>query len=53
MSCPAASASTIQLLYDRVAIDDRPTAYVCRHFACRLPVSTADDLARQLGGPPT
>ena len=23
----------------------RPTAYVCRHFVCKLPVTSVDDLA--------
>ena len=43
---PAASA--IPLLADRVAIDGRPTAYVCRGFACRLPVGDAAALRGQL-----
>ncbi len=43
---PAASA--IPLMADRVAIDGRATAYVCRAFACRLPVGEADALRAQL-----
>ena len=30
---------SIPLLADRTMIDGRPTAYVCRDFACRLPVT--------------
>jgi uncharacterized protein YyaL (SSP411 family) len=41
-------SSSIPLLHDRVAQDGRPTAYVCRGFACRLPVTDADALRRQL-----
>src|SRR4029078_2846102 len=33
------SASAVPLLAGRVAIGDRPTAYVCRGFTCRLPVT--------------
>jgi uncharacterized protein YyaL (SSP411 family) len=51
---PASSA--IPLLADRVQRDGRPTAYVCRRFVCRLPVTEPDDLVRELGavedGPP-
>ena len=36
------------LLADRPMIDGQPTAYVCRHFVCRLPVTSADALAAQL-----
>ena len=43
------AASAVPLLHDRVAIDGRPTAYVCRHFACRLPVTEPSALADQLG----
>ena len=38
----------LALLADRPMINDRPTAYVCRHFVCRLPVTSVDDLANQL-----
>jgi uncharacterized protein len=38
----------LALLADRPMINDRPTAYVCRHFVCRLPVNSAEDLAIQL-----
>jgi uncharacterized protein len=47
------SASVIPLLADRVTIDGRPTAYVCRRFACRLPVTDPDALAAQLAEPVT
>jgi hypothetical protein len=43
---PAASA--IPLLDDRIAIDGRPTAYVCREFVCRLPVTSPDALRLEL-----
>ena len=29
-------------------IDGRPTAYVCRDFACRLPVTDPDALRAEL-----
>ena len=38
----------LALLADRPMINDKPTAYVCRHFVCRLPVTSVDDLAIQL-----
>ena len=45
-----AASSEVPLLHDRVAIDGRPTAYVCRNFACNLPVTDAAALAEQLQG---
>jgi uncharacterized protein len=42
------TASLIPLLADRIAIDGRPTAYVCRGFACQIPVTSAEDLRNQL-----
>jgi len=38
----------IPLLADRPLINDQATAYVCRQFVCRLPVTSAEDLASQL-----
>jgi hypothetical protein len=46
------SASVIPLLADRVAIEGRPTAYVCRGFVCRLPVATAEVLRAELDATP-
>jgi hypothetical protein len=42
------SGSVIPLLKDRVAIDGRATAYVCRGFVCRLPVQAREALREQL-----
>ena len=39
----------IPLLAGRTAHDGQPTAYVCRNYACRQPVTTAHDLAAELG----
>ena len=41
-------ASTIPLLADRPTLHGRPTAYVCRGFACRAPVTDPDALREQL-----
>jgi uncharacterized protein len=38
------------LLTDRPMINNLPTAYVCRQFVCKLPVTAVDDLADQLQG---
>jgi uncharacterized protein YyaL (SSP411 family) len=45
----AATASAVPLLHDRVAVDGRPTAYVCHGFTCRLPVTDPAALAAELG----
>jgi uncharacterized protein len=48
-----AAGSVVPLLDGRVALDGRPTAYVCRQFTCRLPVTDPADLVGQLAaGPP-
>jgi uncharacterized protein YyaL (SSP411 family) len=43
---PASSA--VPLLEGRTRVRDRPTAYVCRNFACLVPVTDADALEAQL-----
>jgi hypothetical protein len=45
---PDPAASAVPLLADRTLVDGRPAAYVCRGFACRLPVTTGDALAAEL-----
>jgi uncharacterized protein len=42
--------SELALLEARPMINNQPTAYVCRHFVCKLPVTSVDDLASQLQG---
>ena len=44
----APGGSLVPLLEGRTSIDGRPTAYVCRGFTCRLPVTDPDALATQL-----
>jgi uncharacterized protein YyaL (SSP411 family) len=36
------------LLAGRPLVDDRPTAYLCQDFACKLPTNSPEDLQRQL-----
>jgi uncharacterized protein YyaL (SSP411 family) len=43
---PAASA--IPLLADRIEIDGRATAFVCRGFVCRMPTTTVEQLRAEL-----
>ena len=38
-----------ELLQDRIALNHAPTAYVCQHFVCQLPVTDPEDLQRQVG----
>jgi uncharacterized protein YyaL (SSP411 family) len=45
---PPGVPTAVPLLADRPQIGGRPTAYVCRNFACRTPVTDADALAGQL-----
>nr|WP_230208410.1 thioredoxin domain-containing protein [Microlunatus sp. Gsoil 973] len=46
--CGLPDTPDVPLLRDRIMIDNRPTAYVCRQFVCRMPVTTADALLGQL-----
>jgi uncharacterized protein len=39
----------VPLLAGRSLVQGRPAAYVCRNFACRLPVTSADELLAALG----
>jgi uncharacterized protein len=44
----AAAAAGLPLLEGRPLVDGKPTAYVCRNYACELPVTDRAALARQL-----
>ncbi len=46
-------SSAVPLLADRIALDGRPTAYVCQHFTCRLPVTDPATLVDQLAAAST
>ncbi|PYO79422.1 MAG: thioredoxin domain-containing protein, partial [Gemmatimonadetes bacterium] len=45
---PPGESQMVKLLDDRPLIDDQPTAYVCRGYACDRPVTDADTLSEQL-----
>ncbi len=42
------AVEVVPLLRDRPMIEGRATAYVCEHYTCQQPVSSAAELARQL-----
>jgi uncharacterized protein YyaL (SSP411 family) len=39
----------VPLLAEKPMVGDRPTAYVCRNYACQQPTADVDVLAQQLG----
>jgi uncharacterized protein YyaL (SSP411 family) len=43
-----AAAAGLPLLAERATVGGRPTAYVCKHYVCQLPVTEPGALARQL-----
>jgi uncharacterized protein YyaL (SSP411 family) len=43
----------IPLLADRVLLEGRPTAYVCRRFVCRMPLTDRNDLAAEITSGPS
>jgi uncharacterized protein YyaL (SSP411 family) len=45
-------ASAIALLHGRRSVDGRATAYLCRQFSCRLPVTDVPALEALLAEPP-
>ncbi|MFO0555847.1 MAG: hypothetical protein U0271_46145 [Polyangiaceae bacterium] len=47
---PSAPAAPLPhpLLRDKALVDGAPAAYVCRDFACKAPVTTAEALTREL-----
>ncbi|HKA63891.1 MAG TPA: thioredoxin domain-containing protein, partial [Methylomirabilota bacterium] len=44
----SSAAAGVPLLSARRAQNGQPTAYVCRHYVCQLPVTEPAALARQL-----
>jgi len=50
MAGDAAAAAGVPLLQARDAVGGAATAYVCRNYACELPVTDRAALARQLDG---
>jgi uncharacterized protein YyaL (SSP411 family) len=44
----SAAGAGLPLLAERSTMSGRPTAYVCRHYVCQLPVTEPEALARQL-----
>jgi uncharacterized protein YyaL (SSP411 family) len=43
------AAQAVPLLRDRSMIEKKATAYVCEHYTCQQPVTTAAELRAQLG----
>jgi uncharacterized protein len=47
---PGDGASAVPLMAGRTPVDGRAAAYVCEHFACLRPVTSADELRALLDG---
>jgi uncharacterized protein YyaL (SSP411 family) len=46
-SYPPPSSAPV-LLHNRALVDDKPTAYICQNFTCKIPVTSLADFAQQL-----
>jgi uncharacterized protein YyaL (SSP411 family) len=46
---PGVPTLSLPLLDGRELVDGKAAAYVCENYVCRLPVTTAEDLARVIG----
>ena len=46
----AEAAALVPLLRDRGLVDGKPAAYVCRNFACRMPVTDVEALRVEMDG---
>ena len=46
------SSNSPALLQGRSLLNEKPTAYVCQNFTCKLPVTDPVDLAQQLSAEP-
>ena len=44
----AADASPWPVFQGRATIDNKPTAYICRNYACQLPTTNPDTMLSQL-----
>lgn len=49
---PDADAAAVPLLRDRLLLNGRPAAYVCRDFTCAAPTADPETLRMALGGGP-
>jgi hypothetical protein len=47
---PWSEAGAVPLLRGRSLLEGRATAYLCEHFACKLPVTSAEELLAQMRG---
>jgi uncharacterized protein YyaL (SSP411 family) len=45
----AGAANGVPLLQGREPVDGQAAAYVCEHFACQTPVTSARELSAALG----
>ena len=43
-------ASKLSVLKTLKKVEDKATAYVCENFACQLPVTSSEELAKHLKG---